>query len=160
MQDLLVGQGRPGEILRNLLWEIAEKDQESWQLLAKHIHDIFQIEMLAPSYSSSRPYIICEYQESGRPKPLDLSNAGSGTLQVLLLLAFLYARPATVILLDEPDSHQHVILQKQVYALVRRVAHKRDGQLIIATHSEVILDATEPTRVFGFFGHASPPGSE
>ncbi len=38
---------------------------------------------------------------------LDISSAGSGALQVLLLFAFLYARPATVILLDESDSHQH-----------------------------------------------------
>ena len=70
---------------------------------------------------------------------------------MLLLLAFLYARPATVILLDEPDAHQHVILQKQVYDLVRKVAGERNGQLILATHSEVLLDATEPARVLGFF---------
>ena len=73
---------------------------------------------------------------------------------MLLLLAFLYARPATVILLDEPDSHQHVILQKQVYDLIRKVARERGGQIVVATHSEVVLDATEPARVIGFFGHS------
>ena len=86
-----------------------------------------------------------------------MSNAGSGTLQVLLLLAFLYARPAAVILLDEPDAHQHVILQRQVYDLIRKVARERGGQVLIATHSEVVLDATEPTRVLGFFGESPRP---
>ncbi len=152
MQDLLVGQGRPGEILRNLLWEIAEKSSHGWEDLEKHIHDLFRIELLKPSYSPGQPYIVCEYREPSCTRPLDLSNAGSGTLQVLLLLAFLYARPATVILLDEPDAHQHVILQKQVYGLIRKVAHQRGGQIIVATHSEVVLDATEPARVIGFFG--------
>ena len=154
MQDLLVGQGRPGEILRNLLWEIAQTNKEDWQALAKHIGDLFRIEVLEPSYSPAQPYILCEFREGNQTRPLDLSNAGSGTLQVLLLLAFLYARPATVMLLDEPDAHQHVILQKQVYDLVRKVARERGGQVILATHSEVVLDATEPTRVLGFFGEA------
>ena len=155
MQDLLVGQGRPGEILRNLLWEIAEHNPADWQTLAAHIRALFQIEVLKPSYTPAQPYIVCEYREPGRDRPLDLSNAGSGTLQVLLLLAFLYARPAAVIMLDEPDAHQHVILQRQVYDLIRKVARQRGGQVLIATHSEVVLDATEPTRVLGFFG-ASP----
>ena len=153
MQDLLVGQGRPGEILRNLLLEIAQsEDEQGWLALQEHIRDLFRIELIKPSYSPAQPYIVCEYKEPGRSRPLDLSNAGSGTLQVLLLFGFLYARPATVILLDEPDAHQHVILQKQVYDLVRRVARERGGQVIAATHSEVVLDATEPARVIALFG--------
>ena len=152
MQDLLVGQGRPGEILRNLLWELAERDDDSWNELADHMESLFQVRLIKPSYSPAQPFIICEYTGPGQTRKLDLSNAGSGMLQVLLLLAFLYARPATVILLDEPDAHQHVILQMQVYDLIRKVARNRGGQVIIATHSEVVLDATEPTRVFGFFG--------
>ncbi len=158
MQDLLVGQGRPGEILRNLLWEIEKNgEKEEWKELGAHIRDLFELELQRPSYSPAQPYIVCEYLEPGHSRQLDLSNVGSGTLQVLLLLAFLYARPATVILLDEPDAHQHVILQKQVYDLIRKVAHERRGQMIVATHSEVVLDATEPTRVLGFFGAAPRP---
>lgn len=153
MQDLLVGQGRPGEILKNLLWEIADTNQQGWEELIGHIKDLFGLEMLKPSYSKGQPYIVCEYKEPDHTRPLDLGNAGSGTLQVLLLFAFLYARPATVVLLDEPDAHQHVILQKQVYDLIRRVARERGGQVIVATHSEVVLDSTEPTRVLGFFGN-------
>jgi len=157
MQDLLVGQGRPGEILRNLLWEISEQRASDWERLAQHLHDLFRIELHKPSYSPAQPFIVCEYSEPGNSRPLDLSNAGSGTLQVLLLLAFLYARPATVILLDEPDAHQHVILQRQVYELVRKVARERGGQVVVATHSEVILDATEPTRVLGFLEEEPRP---
>ena len=155
MQDLLVGQGRPGEILRNLLLEIAgDNDARKWDRLAGHIRDLFRIELSRPVYSPAQPYIICEYREQGRGRPLDLSNAGSGTLQVLLLFAFLYARPATVILLDEPDAHLHVVLQRQVYDLLRKVAREFGGQIIVATHSEVVLDATAPDRVIGFFGES------
>ena len=152
MQDLLVGQGRPGEILRNLLLEIAERESTAdWAELTGHIRALFRIDLQRPAYSSSQPYIVCEYREEGGSRPLDLSNAGSGTLQVLLLLAFLYARPAAVILLDEPDAHQHIILQRQVYDLIRKAARARGGQVIAATHSETLLDATAPEQVISFF---------
>jgi len=155
MQDLLVGQGRPGEILRNLLLEIAEMEgPKGWNEFSEHIKNLFRIDLRKPVYSSAQPFIVCEYREEEHSRPLDLCNAGSGTLQVLLLFAFLYARPATVILLDEPDAHQHIILQKQVYNLLRKVARDRGGQVIVATHSEVVLNATEPERVIGFFGPA------
>ena len=157
MQDLLVGQGRPGEILRNLLWEIAETDDSGWRQLAGHLRELFRIELVKPVYSPAQPYIVCEYREPGHGRPLDLTNAGSGTLQVLLLLAFLYARPAAVILLDEPDAHQHVILQRQVYDRIRTVARERGGQVVLATHSEVVIDATEPTRMISFFGGKPRP---
>lgn len=54
-----------------------------------------------------------------------------------------------------PDAHQHIILQKQVYDLTRQVVRGRGGQASIATHSEVIPDATEPNRVIGFLGNSS-----
>jgi N-acetyl-anhydromuramyl-L-alanine amidase AmpD len=60
----------------------------------------------------------------------------------ILLLAFFYARPGAVLLLDEPDAHL-----RDVYALVRRVASDRGAQLVISTHSEVILDETDPSRI-------------
>ena len=152
MQDLLVGQGKPGEILRNLLLETAESGEEDWDDLAEHIKDLCGLEMLKPTYSPAQPYIHSEYRESGLLRAMDLSSAGSGTLQVLLLLAFLYARPAAVILLDEPDAHQHIIWQKQVYDLIRKVVRRRGGQVIVATHSEVLFEATEPERVLAFIG--------
>jgi len=149
-QDHLIGQGRAGEILRNLLLEISE-GAEHWDSLVSHFRQLFDVELLRPKYSEAQPFIVAEYQERGG-KPLDLTCAGSGLLQVLLILAFFYARPATVLLMDEPDAHLHVILQEQVYALLRRIAYERGSQLIIATHSVVLLDATSPDHVLAFIG--------
>ncbi len=153
MQDLLIGEGRAGDILRNLLVEVSAKE-EDWKDLTGHIEELFEIELLRPKYSAAQPYIICEYREPRGRRPLDLSNTGSGTLQTLLVLAFLYARPASVILIDEPDAHQHILLQSQVYRLIRKVAHQRRGQVIIATHSEVVLDNTDPSHVIAFLGNS------
>lgn len=157
-QDLLIGQGKPGDILRNLLLQVHNSPTEGWSDLCKDVKELFGYTLLEPTYDG-RPFILCEYvpernlaaSRSGGLR-LDIASAGSGLHQVLMLLGFFYARPASVLLLDEPDAHQHVILQRHVYDRLRLVARRRQCQLLIATHSEVILEATSAEGVMSFYG--------
>jgi predicted ATPase len=158
-QNLEIGRGKPGDIIRNLLLEVFQQDSD-WNSLVADIEELFHIRILDPVYDESfTPFILCEYLP-GIPKgkgknglsALDIASGGSGLLQVLILLSYFYARPASVLLLDEPDAHLHVILQRQIYDRLRSVASKRECQLIVATHSEVILDGTSPARVVSFLG--------
>ncbi len=149
IQDRIIGEGRPGEIVRNLLLNVSTQRPHAWKELCGQVHELFQLDLVEPSFSGT--YITCEYR-SRKGKALDIANAGSGFLQVLLLLAFFYARPGSVLLLDEPDAHLHVILQRDVYALLRRVASEAKAQLVISTHSEVLLDETDPTHIVAFSG--------
>jgi hypothetical protein len=157
-QDYLIGQSKPGDIVRNLLLSVYDSsDKSKWTRLYKDIFEIFGMELLPPRYEGL-PYIICEYRtyrlyknEKRNSVTLDIASAGSGFLQVLMLLGFFYARPASVLLLDEPDAHLHVILQKQVYDKLRKVSLEQNCQLIIATHSEVLVDNTSPERIMSFF---------
>ncbi len=64
-----------------------------------------------------------------------------------MLLTFLQTRSSSVLLLDEPDAHLHVILQDAIYEELRSAAAKNNSQLIIATHSEVIINAVDPTEL-------------
>jgi predicted ATPase len=156
IQNRLIGQGRPGEIVRNLLWTIwNQPDKSTWKLLVRDIKQLFGYDLLSPVYGVAQPFIVCEYQPATRgnrrPPKLDIANAGSGFHQVLLLLAFFYAKPATVLLLDEPDAHLHFILQREVFSHLRKVASERNCQLIVATHAEALLDNVEPTNILSFF---------
>lgn len=157
-QDLLIGQGKAGDILRNLLLEVYERDdKKDWESLRTRVEEIFGYRLLPPRYGGA-PFIVCEYLKgipqttgkNGFPE-LDIASAGSGFHQVLLLLGFFFARPSTVLLLDEPDAHLHVILQKQVYDLLRSIASRRRCQLVIATHSEVLIDGTNPSQIISFY---------
>lgn len=159
IQNKLVGEGRAGEIVRNLLLEIWQKPQadgqSSWQELVNEIDHLFKYKLLTPQFSENQPYIVCEYQPpaSGRRAPrLDIANAGSGFHQVLLLLSFFYARPSSVLLLDEPDAHLHFILQREIFDVLKGVARKRNCKLIIATHAEVLLAGSEPDQIISFIG--------
>jgi hypothetical protein len=166
-QDMLVGQGKAGDILRNLLLEVAEAgDGKDWQKLVQIVSDVFGYRLLKPAYAGA-PYITCQYLK-GIPKgnglgglpPLDVSTTGSGFHQVLLILAFMFARPSSLILLDEPDAHLHVLLQKQLYDILRRLCHERKGQLLIATHSEVLIDNTSPDQIVSFYREPHPLASD
>ena len=155
-QDWLVGQGKPGDIIRNLLAETSRIDSK-WKNLQRDVETMFGYRLLKPQYIG-RPFILCEYLPGIPPKQgygglpkLDIASAGSGFLQTLLLLSFIYARPATIFLIDEPDAHLHVILQKKIYDHLRKVAQERQCQIVIATHSEVIIDNTPPEKIISFY---------
>jgi hypothetical protein len=166
-QDMLIGQGKAGDILRNLLLEVAEADDgNSWLELEKIVSEVFGYRLLRP-VSAGMPFINCQYLKGlpdgkgfGGLAPLDVSTTGSGFHQVLLILAFIFARPSSLILLDEPDAHLHVLLQKQLYDILRRLCHERKGQLLIATHSEVLIDNTSPEQIVSFYREPHPLATE
>ncbi len=91
------------------------------------------------------------YREGGTA--LDLSSAGRGLQQTLLLLACLYANPGSLLLLDEPDAHLEILRQRQTYHLLSEVAREAGCQVVAASHSEVLLhEAAGRDTVVAFVG--------
>ena len=149
MIEQLLGLGRPGEVLRNLLTE-ASRDESAWNALQVSMDKLFGYELLPPDATGA--HIRAEYRTAGavdeERASLEIASAGSGFQQVLMLLAFLHTRPAAVLLLDEPDAHLHVILQDAIYHELRTVAARQRSQLIVATHSEVVIESVEPPELY------------
>jgi hypothetical protein len=142
--DRLLGQGKPGDMLRNLLVE-AHLSGMAWPALQNSIKRLFNYELQPPDAAGA--LIRAEYCERvGGPK-FDIASAGSGFQQVLMLLAFLHTRPASVLLLDEPDAHLHMILQDAIFEELRAVAVCQRSQLVLATHSEVIINSVDPNEL-------------
>lgn len=142
--EQLLGLGRPGEVLRNLL-VAASYDESAWAALESSIRKLFGYELLPPD--ASGPFIRTDYRITDNGPVLDIASAGSGFQQVLMLLAFLNTRQGAVLLLDEPDAHLHVILQDAIYHELRTVASRQRSQLVVATHSEVVINAVEPREL-------------
>ncbi len=142
--DQLLGQGRPGEMLRNLLVN-AHASGETWTHLQTSIRRLFGYELSPPDATGAN--IVAEYRMTGGGPTFDVASAGSGFQQVLMLLAMLNTRPGSVLLLDEPDAHLHMILQDSIYGELRTVAARSRSQLIVATHSEVIINSVDPREL-------------
>ncbi len=149
----LLGQAKPGDVLRNLLHQ-ANQSETAWAELCHSIQNLFGYRLLPPDAAGA--YIVAEYRVGQDGPEFDISSGGSGFQQVLMLLTFLNIRPATVLLLDEPDAHLHVILQDSIYGELRAVAERQRSQLVIATHSEVIIDSVEPRELWVVLQSARP----
>ncbi len=144
-----LAQARAGEVLRNLVVLVHARQLE-WAALNATLTRMFGVELVAPVRAAE---ITCEYRQAGTQGPsFDLASAGSGMLQVLLVLSLLLTHDRAVLLLDEPDAHLHLILQRAIYGELRSVAAARGSQLLIATHSEQVIDSVDPRELCLMYG--------
>ena len=149
--DVRIGEGRTAEVLRNLCFQVHEEDPSRWQRLVEQIENLFGTVVDPPRYIAERGEIVMSYRERGTG--LDLSSAGRGLQQTLLLLAYMYANPGAVLLLDEPDAHLEILRQRQTYRLLTELARESGSQIIAASHSEVLLnEAADRDLVVAFVG--------
>ncbi|HUU28789.1 MAG TPA: AAA family ATPase [archaeon] len=147
-----IGEGRTAEVLRNLCYKIYEEKNERWKKLKAHIYSLFGSELKEPKYIAVRGEIEMSYRERGIN--LDISSSGRGLQQTLLILAYMYANPNAVLLLDEPDAHLEILRQRQTYQLITELARENNNQLIAASHSEVLLnEAANRDTVVAFVGN-------
>ena len=153
-----LGEGRTAEVLRNLCYLIVsggtpDRDLMSqWSRICDRIRDLFGASLDPPKYIPERGEIEMTYRESSGVR-LDLSSAGRGLQQTLLLLAHLAVNPQSVLLLDEPDAHLEILRQRQTYQLLTDFAREQSSQIIAASHSEVVLnEAADRDVVVAFVG--------
>ena len=149
--NVRVGEGRTSEVLRNLCLRVLEQKPDQWRSLSERIEALFGVEFDRPRHIVERGEIAMGYRERGTA--LDLSSSGKGLQQTLLILAYMYANPGAVILLDEPDAHLEFLRQRQIYTLIAQVAAESGTQIIAASHSEVLLnEAAGRDLVIAFVG--------
>jgi predicted ATPase len=137
--DVLLGQGQTAQVLRNLCLMVVRSSLEDWQRITELMHRLFNVELSQP-LESTRGSIELHYRQPGVKETLDVSSSGRGFQQMLLIFAYLYSHKKSVLLVDEPDAHLEILRQKQIYVLLRDIASENGSQVVLVTHSEVILD--------------------
>ena len=137
--DVLLGQGQTAQVLRNLCLLVSQETPEHWTHITEWMDRLFHIELGRPA-QTARGGIDLFYRQEAMREQLDIALAGRGLQQMLLVFAYLYSHPGSVLLIDEPDAHLEILRQKQVYVLLRDLASENASQVILATHSEVILN--------------------
>ncbi|MDZ4144571.1 MAG: AAA family ATPase [Burkholderiales bacterium] len=137
--DVLLGQGQTAQVLRNLCLIVAKNAPDDWKRIVQLMHRLFHVTLGAP-LETTRGTIEMRYAQPGVREDLDMSSAGRGFQQMLLIFAYLYSHKRSVLLVDEPDAHLEILRQKQVYVLLRDIAAENGSQVVMVTHSEVILD--------------------
>lgn len=137
--NVLLGQGETAQVLRNLCLIVARENTADWTRVVGLMHRLFSVELGIPK-ETARGAIELFYFQSGVKEELDIAVAGRGFQQLLLLFAYLFSHKGSVLLIDEPDAHLEILRQKQVYVLLREIADENGSQVVLVTHSEVILE--------------------
>lgn len=140
--NVLLGEGRTAEVIRNLCFEVFHMPDGLWgDVLVPQMKKVFGAAILAPQYNPERGEITLHYKDAEPPNvELDLSSSGRGFQQTLLLTAYMLLNPNSVILFDEPDAHLEILRQREIYQAITETADRQKSQIVIATHSEVILN--------------------
>ena len=152
--NVRLGEGRTAEVLRNLCYLVltGESGAEKWKDIVDRIESLFGCRLEEPSIVKERSEIVLSYKTRSKVR-LDISAAGRGQQQTLLLLAHMTANPGAVLLLDEPDAHLEILRQRHIYEVLTDTATRTGSQIIAASHSEVLLaEAADRDIVIAFVG--------
>ncbi len=150
--NYLIGQGQTAQVLRNLCFNLYSSNSIAWDELAKKVRELFGITVLEPTCNNVTNELELQYFDKTNIR-LDVSCAGRGVQQVLLLLSYIYFNPGSILLLDEPDAHLEVLKQREIYNLLLDMASGNNSQIIAASHSEVLLnEAAQSSQVIAFLG--------
>jgi hypothetical protein len=136
--DYHMGRGSTAEVLRNLCLVVHQNNPDDWQDITQLMYRLFKVHLTTPLENDGGSLDLF-YEQMGADRPLDLSLAGRGFQQMLLILAHLYCHKGSVLLIDEPDAHLEILRQQQIYSLLSTIADRNRCQVLIATHSEVLM---------------------
>ncbi len=73
--------------------------------------------------------------------PIPAGFASAGTIELLVLLTALVGQQNKIILLDEPASNLHPIMQRHVMDIVCRAVQKNCNQVVMITHSPFLVNS-------------------
>ena len=144
--DVLLGQGRTAQVLRNLCLMVYRASKSDWQRVSDLMKRLFNVQLLEP-LETNRGTIDLNYRQAEVKEVLDVSSAGRGFQQMLLIFSYLFSHKGSLLMVDEPDAHLEILRQKQVYVLLRDIASENGSQVVMVTHSEVILEEALDTNL-------------
>jgi AAA15 family ATPase/GTPase len=142
----IIGQGQAASVIRNICNLLFENDKEKWAELLGLMKTLFSVEIKKPIVlSNGLIELYYNYADSALKsvQDLDISLAGYGQQQMLLVLAYLLANQNSVLMIDEPDAHLEILRQNQIFSVLKEIAQKYDCQVIVVTHSEVVLNEAQ-----------------
>lgn len=161
-----MGEGRTAEVLGNLCYQVLNPEnetlrknrnpEEDWELMNEKLKNLFLITLLKPELDN-KGLLKLKYRDA-KGIEFEINSSGRGMQQIILLLAYILIKPKCIILLDEPDAHLEMLKQEQVYELLSDIARMKGSQLLIASHSEVVLNKafSIEDNVIAFFPHSKP----
>ena len=138
--------------LAQFLQTLYGRDRDTFQAIEGFVTEVFPEFKYVNPASGPNNQVSIELTESATGRKVPLFNCGTGVEQILALATFALATPAPgILLLDEPHSYLHPVVER---ALVQFLRSHSGHRYLISTHSAILINSIEPDRVI----YVSPPG--
>ena len=140
-------EARYSEMYRSALFHLNSIDKKALKAINATLKKHLNVEITSIKFDPEKDiYVDIEYTQSNTS--LDLASAGSGMLQIIQVLVYIYLHKPTLLLIDEPDAHLHPELQEKLGSVLKILTDDLHAQLFVATHSPDVIDAFSPREVF------------
>jgi len=133
------------EYIQKLLFEYDIKASELYKKIRENINDIFKDLNLNIEFDSrdGKGNLFFKHKITNEKFIIDDLSSGEKTLISEILFLYLSDIKNMVILIDEPESSLHPTWQEKVLKLYENYALKNNCQIILATHSPLILGSAK-----------------
>lgn len=136
----VINSGKPHEVWRNQIHWLSEGGSpEAFQRVIERIrHAMPSVELSMPGRTRDKnPKVVVEFEENG--VKYDVAESGNGFRTLLSIAAALELSEASVFLFDEPDSHLHSAIQRELSDFIAMFPDSH-RQVILCTHSPDMID--------------------
>ncbi len=140
-------EARYSEMYRSSLLHLHNTNSQALELINKVLDKHLKVKIERMAFDPDKDvFVDVEYSQAG--VFLDLSNAGSGMLQVIQVLVYIYLHQPTLLLIDEPDAHLHPELQEKIGSILKDVTKQMRAQLFVSTHSPDVIDSFDSKEIY------------
>lgn len=131
-------RGDSNSVFRNILL-LLSKQQGDWDSFIETLHEIYPNINIRISFDEVIDENI-NVTVGSADNELPIDACGTGVLQAIQILSYIYLFKPKILILDEPDSHLHPNNQKKLVEVLKNAQLKSDTQIIISTHSKYIVE--------------------
>lgn len=127
--------------LESMLRNLKIRDVDLFQRVLRNVNRFFDGKKQLTDFNDQLRLMveIMSHDPSKRHLIDDLS-AGERQCLILMFMVSRWLMPGGVVLIDEPDLHLHVSLQRQFIHELEQVVASKQGQLIVTSHSPTMWE--------------------
>lgn len=142
--DRFVNESNRQELVRNGLYFLKKKKNNEFKKLVNKIKSIFpEIDDFDVEHNEDTGFVDVKFTENGINS--EMTEMGSGTKSILLILARILSPDTKIALLDEPDVNMHPGLVRDFVKFLEEISDTK--QIILSSHHETFVNEVEPVNI-------------
>lgn len=132
-------RGDSNSVFRNILLLLKE-NSDAWQSFQDEMKKIFPSYEVNVNFDKDKDEFINCTVDKGDGELYPIDSCGTGILQVIQIISYIFLFKPKILLLDEPDSHLHPNNQRILAQRLLELSENTGTKIVIATHSKYLIN--------------------